>query len=550
MLKQLPSTVEAALASGPVAVMRAARDLGDAELGIAVLWILHTEAEDREPGRVLAIECGRVPDSGIARACRLWLMFHDANDLGIAHTLVSFLHRALAEGNGWPGYLIGAVLHFTNAILSHAEPSLRAQGLSLLAMAAHRGRLPDVLHAEGASALADTLKRAVASLDLDEEELEDLALVADGLSANLRQSPALDPRALQRVVLDVLDTVDRLAAAVDGLSGLVGFVKERALLDDAGARAARQGRPLQTLRVVAAETTTRLINALVAFAEAVVSSTRDPEFAEFDAPDYGLRVAWAPAASVPIHLSYCDDDARVVFETLEQLLASNGRDFDAAIADVSPNVAASFVRLVERLRQHDDQIEIVLTDPGSQVWQRHLTLGPEMLRRETISALMRRTRSAARDRSVNVAREDVPQANTVRQVFQAVDAMLAHGVVTHEDIDEINSKRQVNYYKHGARVLGFFDEDNQPTGRARSLIGRSHDERLAITAVYFEDSPIGRAWRTWAGADHLYDIDPNTAQTFLEGCVHDLTNTTPGRRASTLRAWFAELKPHYPMRQS
>jgi hypothetical protein len=124
--------------------------------------------------------------------------------------------------------------------------------------------------------------------------------------------------------------------------------------------------------------------------------------------------------------------------------------------------------------------------------------------------------------------------------------MLARGVVTQADVSDVNSDRQVNYYKQGARILGFFDDDNRPTGRARAIAGLSYERRLGITAVFFEDTPIGRAWRVWAGKDRLRDVEPTTAREFLEACVVGLTGTTPPRRASTLSKWFTELMPHYP----
>jgi hypothetical protein len=477
-------------------------------------------------------------------------MAHDVNDLGVALTLVSFLHRTLVEDGAWPSYLVSSLLEFANAILSHPEPSVRTQGLSLLATAVRCGCLSEILHARSAPALQEVLQLSISSLDdPDDDEREDLDTVTRALGEAFSAAPALNPRALQRLVLDLLDARDRFFPAVGELDDLATFVKERALLDDAGDRVLRDGHPLQTLRVVATETTTRIISAIQSFAEAVVRATRDPEFAKSGPPDYGLRISWAPAASVSAHLSYAiDNDARVVFGTLEKLSAADRFDFDKVAADVSPIVAAAFVRLIERLRQHDDKIEIVLTDPDSTDWQRRLTLRADILGGAGVSALMRRTRSVARGSGILVAKEDVPQANTVRQVFQAVDAMLDKGIVTEADIDGIDSRRQANYYLHGARVLGLFDEDNQPTGRARSLIGRTDRERMAITAVYFEDSPIGRAWRDWAGADHLYDVEPATALAFLETCVRGLSGDTPGRRASTLRAWFAELMPHYPGR--
>jgi hypothetical protein len=139
----------------------------------------------------------------------------------------------------------------------------------------------------------------------------------------------------------------------------------------------------------------------------------------------------------------------------------------------------------------------------------------------------------------------VPQANTVKLVFQAVDAMLAKGVVLISDIEGISSKRQVDYYRQGARILGLFDENNEPTQRARSIVGLNEEQRLRLAAVYFEDSEIGRAWRQWAGVDQLVNLDPDSAEAFLKQCVVNLSGTTLPRRASSLRRWHAELLPYH-----
>ena len=56
---------------------------------------------------------------------------------------------------------------------------------------------------------------------------------------------------------------------------------------------------------------------------------------------------------------------------------------------------------------------------------------------------------------------EVPQADTVAQVLQAVEAIHRHGQATAKDIDNIKSSRQVNYYLQAARILGFLDEENQ-----------------------------------------------------------------------------------------
>lgn len=164
------------------------------------------------------------------------------------------------------------------------------------------------------------------------------------------------------------------------------------------------------------------------------------------------------------------------------------------------------------------------------------------------STLARRARESSREIPVRITNRDVPQANEIEKVFQAVDAVLAGRKATVDDIEGITSPRQVNYYLQAARLLGFLDEDNQATSRARSLVGISLEQRLALTAVFFEDSTVGRAWRTWDGKDRLSAVEPESAQEFLEVCVIGLNPTTIKRRASTLREWQTRLARYHPSR--
>lgn len=548
LVEKLHGSMRAALESGPCAVIQVARDLKTLDLGLLLLWLRHAEGKDAESGRVLAIECGRTADNSISRACRAWLTAKSIADLGIVHTLLAQLHQDVVERGSWPSYLVGQVLTFLREALAHEEPSVRGEVLSLATVAVRRGLLGRVLHAEAALPLVAQLRKTTYAI-ADAEEMEDLALVEEYLGGGtVPDVLRVDSRPVQRIVLDLMDAADQYAELLQGLDPLIEFVRRRALLDDAGARVARHVRPLQTIRVRAPQAATRVIESIVGFAEAVVGVSRHLDFGPLSAPDYQLQIAWAPSASVPIHLSFADDDARTVFVMLESLLAGakSRASFEQVFASLPPTAAAAFLRLLERIRQHDESVEVVLTDPRSPVLQRSVFIGPETLGRESVASLMKHARSLSRGRAAIVSADEVPQANTVHQVFQAVDAMVEHGDVTLQDITEVSSQRQINYYKQGARILGFFDEDNQPTSRAHSILGLSNEKRLAITSVYFEDSPIGRAWRSWSGVSRLQELDPQTAKEFLEASVVGLSGSTPGRRASTLRAWLLELAPHYP----
>jgi hypothetical protein len=546
--EHLPERIRAAFEEGTSAVIHAVEHISHEDDGLALLtlWILANEDVDPEYARVLAIRVARA-EIGVAVACRLWLMENRHNDIGVANTLLGGLEAEAVETSAWPAVLGGALYGFLRACSVHPETSVKAGVVSTLALARRSAILESTFPAAQGDALVSELQAAVDGL-LDSEEHNDLRDVEGVMHASTATALPLAPRVVSRVVLDLMDESDRLRGEVGPLDPLVTSIQRRVLLDDAGVKATTLGRPIQTFRVLAPVTATRLVEAIVAFGEAVVGTTRQPTFAEVSAPDYGTALAWAPAASVPMHLLFEEQDARSAFTVLEALVAAEGKSAHVreVIDGLDPVVANAVLRLIDRLKQHEGRVEIVLTDADVADWQRTIVIDAGTVGSLAVSGLQERTRAAVHGRSVVVHKDHVPQANTVQQVFQAMDAMMARGVVTADDITDVNNPRQVNYYKQGARILGLFDEDNRPTGRARALQGLAYKHRLSLTSVYFEDTPIGRAWRTWAGKDRLAEVDPLSAVEFLEQCVVGLSGTTPARRASTLRAWFNELMPYYP----
>ncbi|MDP3152246.1 MAG: hypothetical protein Q8N23_06215 [Archangium sp.] len=527
--------------------MSIAEAMGNEELGLLALWVKQLGGTDVEYSRVLAIYCEKI-DSPIASACRLWLAENTASDLGVVHTLLGHIRRTVAATGRWPALMVGHLGFFLSRAFDHPEVSVRAEALAIVHVGARRNILSELLYKGGLEAFLRQVRSSTQPF-VDEEEALRLSFVEEYLaSAQIPISPSQNPRALQRLALDLLDLEDLHPDVLRWIEELLAAVRERSLLEDAGARSGQTERPIQTIRVKAATAAARLVRSVVEFCETVVATVRDPDFVEDEAPDFGLELGWATAASVPIHLTFTADDARPAFELLERLVKiSNTRgQFESEIGDLPPTSVAAYVRLLQRTRLHKESVEIILTDPSSSMWQRRIVVSPHLLANTSTAVLMKEGRGARRaNKSIYLAAEHVPQANTVRQVFQAVDAILRKGDATYDDIDEINSNRQVNYYKQGARVLDFLDADNQPTARARTLIGVSHERRLELTALYFEDSLIGRAWRTWSGVNRLTEIDPETATQFISDCVRGLGGTTPGRRASTLKTWHAELMPHY-----
>jgi len=143
---------------------------------------------------------------------------------------------------------------------------------------------------------------------------------------------------------------------------------------------------------------------------------------------------------------------------------------------------------------------------------------------------------------VRISKDLVPQANTISVLLRVVGVVVEQGAVTADDIVELNSKRQIDYYKQAARILGLFNPKNEPTDRGRALAGLGDDEQRRRLYVIFEDSDVGRAWRRWSGVDRLTQVEPDTASEFLTACATGFSGTTPGRRATTLRRWLLELR--------
>lgn len=208
-----------------------------------------------------------------------------------------------------------------------------------------------------------------------------------------------------------------------------------------------------------------------------------------------------------------------------------------------------FLRLCSRLQNFEGTIEVIKTDWEAIPCQRSIELKGELLGTLTISSLMKNEREKQRRSKNFIFKDFIPQANSLSIVFQTVDAILHKGTVVKEDIEEITSKRQVDYYKQASRILGFLDEDNLPTQRAYSINGLSFEDRLILTSIFFEDSKIGRAWRIWSNVDHLSDLEPDSAGDFLEVCAIGLNETTKRRRTSTLIKWYHVLIPKYPFKK-
>ncbi|TOO61265.1 hypothetical protein, partial [Vibrio parahaemolyticus] len=78
----------------------------------------------------------------------------------------------------------------------------------------------------------------------------------------------------------------------------------------------------------------------------------------------------------------------------------------------------------------------------------------------------------------------VPQADDLYRVFSVVDAKACF-----EEVNEYTLKitpRQVAYYLHAARTLGYLNQSNQPTSAAMQFNMLSREEKLLSAAMRFQ----------------------------------------------------------------
>lgn len=138
---------------------------------------------------------------------------------------------------------------------------------------------------------------------------------------------------------------------------------------------------------------------------------------------------------------------------------------------------------------------------------------------------------------------DIPQADDLGRVFSIVEKIGRHEEVSAEAIGI--TKRQVDYYRRAAKILGLVAESDELTAAGRLIARLGNDDRLRTTVVYFESSICGDAWIRWSGGKTLLDVKPETALDFLLASVPGLSGDTAKRRAVTLNAWYRILIKHH-----
>lgn len=159
---------------------------------------------------------------------------------------------------------------------------------------------------------------------------------------------------------------------------------------------------------------------------------------------------------------------------------------------------------------------------------------------------------------MRIASIKVPQADSLEVLLLLIE-LVGHGQspsVTSLGI----SKRQIDYYKNAAGILGFVTLKRAGLSKAspkiarlsssgRALLTLPEKARLSRMALAFAVSDVGRLWTAWARAKTLPEVNRDSAEDFIRQTTN-LKGTTAGRRIQTLHAWHDRLMPHHPARNA
>lgn len=493
------------------------------------VWQIANEYRSLEALQVLSFCLVRAFTGPIAEASRVWLLQHETDDLSTLVNILSGLDVAVVEGNGLPDYVMSVLPDFLIRCLEHDAPAVRISVLDFLRD--HQAALgwPRRFGRTSARQLADALERQLADVVL-EEEVNELAFIATGLRLDvIPLRPAIKIEPVNELIADL---EQQTANAAD----LTRYMRVRRLRDDAKKQAQHYDHPILTVRIWDG-----VVDGLLSCIKHLFDLCR---FENVDPTDK----VWlpAPAASQAKHLRARVTTTKETFERfrLAGAMAEQPDNAKAELAQLPPRQAQAVASMLVEAARSGVEAEFIFTSPDVSDPQQVVNF-----RRAAESAASWGPSVTEAERVANerpeVYSDEVPQANTVRQVIQAVLAILVHGEVHAADIDNIKSGRQVNYYTSAARSLGLLDDDNNPTELGCQFLNKAPEEQLAIAAVAFEQSMVGRAWKAWAKKKHLADVDPATAESFLDSRAIGISGSTIPRRASTLRKWQVELLRFY-----
>lgn len=214
-------------------------------------------------------------------------------------------------------------------------------------------------------------------------------------------------------------------------------------------------------------------------------------------------------------------------------------ELDRKLTEAPEQVGAQrIIRLVTLLQQDDVRLT-VSSQPALDVDStgRPATPATVVIDTQRCRVLLEIARSASMS---TLDTRDVPQANDLTRVFRIAEMVERREEITPDALGEI-TRRQVDYYRRAAKILGLLTESGDITAAGRLIARLDEQERLRAAVVYFESSVCGDAWIRWSQGKTLLDVDPETAFEFLQQRVPGLNQGTAQRRAQTLIAWHGIL---------
>jgi hypothetical protein len=504
-------------------VLRVADQLADDDPGNTCETLWRTAQDVPAMRRILAYFLVRKINGAVAEASRLWLLITPTTDAMTFVNVLSGLSVLVVEGNGIPDLHFSALSAFLHRALEQPEHAVRISVLDFLRDYCDVEGPPRLIGRSVARELSHELEAKLKNV-VEEEEVEELAEVRSVLCS--KKIPERPPVAMT--------AIDKLVTELEHESvneQLLTFVRVQRLRQNARWQAQHLNRPVITVRVVEPTFLDRVWDVF--------------DLCRMEQSDTAGDWIDAPAASIAKHLKASEETTRATLERFRRAIAIAAKDGNpSALVEFHPRQAQALAAMLLVSAQSGAHAEFILTEADPSKLQLTFDFQAPENKPKKWTRVLEDVRERG-EREPEVYSEEVPQANTVAQVFQAVDAILKKGSVEVADIERISNVRQVNYYKQGARILGFLDSDNEPTPFAREIRSKVHGARMRVAARAFNDSMVGRAWRAWAKKGHLVDVEIESAVEFLEARAIGISGSTIPRRAQTLRKWQTELMSFY-----
>lgn len=243
---------------------------------------------------------------------------------------------------------------------------------------------------------------------------------------------------------------------------------------------------------------------------------------------------------VPFQLSNATTGSLVLDHLFELDGARVDIDGLSARIDVALSSAADDAELECLLRFLQSLADEPATLTLRHYWGRDVTAPIE----RSPSALRKLREATSGRRVLKVPSVDVPQADRLEKIVRLVEIIHSGEEVLPESI-KVGQRRQVDYYKRAAKILGLLDEDGVVTPAGRQLLRVDEPHRSQFLAVLFESSRCGSAWIEWSGGKTLLNVDPESAEAFIDARSIGVTGSTIGRRVQSLKSWWAALAPHH-----